>query len=100
MSELHVVMVMPEKRPYITDIPNSPKEFEHLVGGPVDILNFHQQQYRLVCNIDEGYDLTYNKKKPSSTFFIVKYQGQFESLSEAEAEEVSHVLKLKLKKWK
>ncbi|KSU82067.1 MULTISPECIES: DUF3846 domain-containing protein [Fictibacillus] len=100
MSELHVVMVMPEKkRPYITDIPNSTREFEQLVGGPVDILNFHQQ-YRLVCNIDEGYDLTYNKKKPSSTFFIVKYQGQFESLSEAEAEEVSHVLKLKLKKWK
>ncbi|MDN4523940.1 DUF3846 domain-containing protein [Fictibacillus fluitans] len=99
MSELHVVMVMPQKRPYITDIPNTTKEFEQIVGGPVDILGF-QRQYKIVCNIEEGYDLTYNKKKPSSTFFVVKYQDQFESLSDTEAEEVKEVLKVKLKKWK
>ncbi|MCK6259031.1 DUF3846 domain-containing protein [Fictibacillus sp. KIGAM418] len=100
MPDIQVVMVMPKKRPHITEILNTSKEFEEIVGGPVDILSFHQQHYKIVCNIEEGYDLTYNKKAPSSTFFIAKYQGQFESLSDAETEEIKDVLKTKMKKWK
>ncbi|MDN4071756.1 hypothetical protein [Fictibacillus terranigra] len=100
MSDIQVVMVLPKKRPHITEIPNTSKKFEEIVGGPADILTFHRQQYKLICSIEEGYDLTYNKKVPKSTFFIAKYQGQFESLSDAETEEIRDLLKMKLKKWK
>lgn len=100
MPDIQVVMVQPKKRPQITEIPNSSKRFEEIVGGPVELLSFYQQPYKMVCNIEEGYNLIYNKKAPSSTFFIAKYQDQFESLSDTEVEEVKEVLKVKLKKWK
>ncbi|MBH0173636.1 hypothetical protein IHV09_08710 [Fictibacillus sp. 23RED33] len=61
---------------------------------------FYRSPFKIVCNIDDGYELTYGRKMPANSFFIVKNEGEFESIDRTEAEEVRDVLKDKMKKWK
>jgi hypothetical protein len=100
LSTISVLMVEPSKRPSIVSIDNDLQVFEDIVNGPLDMQPFYRSPYKIVCNVDNGYDLAYGKKKPNDSFFIVKHNGQFESIDRAEAEEVRDVLKEKMKKWK
>lgn len=100
MSELSVILIDQKKKPRSIKINHSLEAFEEIVNGPVELLKFHREPYRLVCHVKEGYDLYYNKKTPSGTFFVVKYQNGFESLNELEVDELKKVLRIKMKKWK
>ncbi|MFG6496229.1 hypothetical protein P8610_12755 [Fictibacillus sp. UD] len=100
MSTISVLMVEPSKRPSIVSIDNDLKEFETIVNGPLDLQPFYRSPFKIVCNVDNGYELTYGKKKPRDSFFIVKHDGQFQSIDRTEAEEVRDYLKEKMKKWK
>jgi hypothetical protein len=100
LSTISVLMVEPEKRPSIVSIDNDLKTFENIVNGPLDMQPFFRSPYKIVCNVDNGYDLYYGKRKPRESFFIVKHDGQFHSIDRAEAEEVREALKEKMKKWK
>ncbi|MBN3553993.1 hypothetical protein JYA63_06940 [Fictibacillus nanhaiensis] len=100
MSTISVLMVEPSKRPSIISIDNDLKVFENIVNGPLDMQPFYRSPFKMVCNVDSGYELTYGKKKPQDSFFIVKHDGDFQSLDRAEAEEVRDYLKDRMKKWK
>lgn len=81
-------------------IENDLKTFEEIVKGPLDMQPFYRSPFKIICNVDNGYELTYDKKKPRDSFLIVKHDGQFEGDDRTEAEEVRDVLKEKMKKWK
>lgn len=100
MSTISVLMVEPSKRPSIVSIDNDLETFEEIVDGPLDMQPFYRSPFKLVCNVDNGYELSYGKKKPRDSFFIVKHEGEFESIDRTEAEEVRDYLKDKMKKWK
>ncbi|WP_026679387.1 hypothetical protein [Fictibacillus gelatini] len=98
MSDITVIMANKE-RLSLTSIENSPQAFEDVVGGPVDLLNFYKDGYKLVCHIEEGYNLYYNHIRPKRPFFVVKFESDFKSLTDAEAKEVKEALREKMKKW-
>ncbi|MGM0804990.1 MAG: DUF3846 domain-containing protein [Bacillota bacterium] len=100
MSTISVLMVEPFKRPSIVSIDNDLETFEEIVDGPLDMQPFYRSPFKIVCNVDNGYELSYGKKKPRDSFFIVKHEGEFESIDRTEAEEVRDYLKDKMKKWK
>ncbi len=100
MSTISVLMVEPSKRPSIVSIENDLNTFENIVNGPLDMQPFYRSPYKIVCNVDNGYDLTYGKCKPKDSFFIVKHDGDFIGIDRTEAEEVRDHLKEKMKKWK
>jgi hypothetical protein len=100
LSTISVLMVEPSKRPSIVSIDNDLQTFENIVNGPLDMQPFYRSPFKIVCSVDNGYELTYGKKKPRDSFFIVKHDGQFEGIDRAEAEEVRDYLKEKMKKWK
>lgn len=100
LTTISVLMVEPSKRPSIVSIDNDLRTFENIVNGPLDMQPFYRSPFKIVCNVDNGYELTYGKKKPRDSFFIVKHDGQFKSIDRAEAEEVRDYLKEKMKKWK
>lgn len=100
LSTISVLMVEPSKRPSIVSIDNDLRTFESIVNGPLDMQPFYRSPFKIICNVDNGYELTYAKKKPRDCFFIVKHDGQFEGIDRMEAEEVRDVLKEKMKKWK
>ncbi|RZT21364.1 hypothetical protein [Fictibacillus sp. BK138] len=100
MSTISVLMVEPSKRPSIVSINNDMSTFEDIVNGPLDLQSFYRSPFKIVCSVDNGYELTYAKKKPRDSFFIVKHDGDFRSIDRAEAEEIREYLKDKMKKWK
>jgi hypothetical protein len=100
LSTISVLMVEPSKRQSIVSIDNDLRTFEDIVNGPLDMQPFYRSPFKIVCSVDNGYELTYGKKKPRDNFFIVKHDGQFEGIDRAEAEEVRDYLKEKMKKWK
>jgi hypothetical protein len=89
-----------ENRPYIVTVENDLKVFENLVNGPLDMQPFYRSPFKIVCNIDNGYELIYAKKRPENSFFIVKHDGDFRSVERGEAEEIRDYLREKMKKWK
>ncbi|WNB92494.1 hypothetical protein [Bacillus sp. NEB1478] len=100
MSTISVLMVEPSKRPAIVSIENDLKTFENIVNGPLDMQPFYRSPFKIICNIDNGYELTYGNKKPQDTFFIVKHDGSFESVDRMDAEEIRDYIREKMKKWK
>jgi hypothetical protein len=99
LSTISVLMVEPSKRPSIISIDNDVKVFENIVDGPLDMQPFYRTPFKIVCNIDSGYELAYAKMKPDSPFFIVKHDGDFQSVERTEAEEIREYLREKMKKW-
>jgi hypothetical protein len=100
LSTISVLMVEPAKRPSIVSIDNDLQVFEKIVNGPLDMQPFYRSPFKIICNVDNGYELTYGKRKPQDSFFIVKHSGEFQSIDRAEAEEVRDYLKEKMKTWK
>ncbi|MFC0236528.1 hypothetical protein [Fictibacillus phosphorivorans] len=99
MSTFSVLMVEPNKQPYITQIKNDIQTFENLVHGPVDMQRFYQSPYLILCNTDNGYNLKYLKLLPDHPFFIAKYDGEFQNIERLETEQLRMYLKEKMKKW-
>jgi hypothetical protein len=100
MSTVSVIMVEPSKRPAILSIDNDLRTFEKTVNGPLDMQSFFRSPFKLICNVEDGYELSYGMKTPRNSFFIVKHDGGFKSLERGEAEEIRDYLKVKMKKWK
>jgi hypothetical protein len=100
MSTISVLMVEPRKQPSVVEVENDLKVFENIVNGPLDMQSFYRSPYKIICNIDSGYELKYGKKKPKDSFFIVKHDGDFHGIDRGESEEIREYLKVKMKKWK
>ncbi|WNB92492.1 hypothetical protein [Bacillus sp. NEB1478] len=100
MSTISVLMVEPKKQPSIVTIQNDLKEFENIVKGPLDMQSFFRSPFKIILNVDNGYELSYAKRKPSECFFVVKHDGDFHGIDRQEAEEIREYLKGKMKKWK
>jgi hypothetical protein len=100
VSTISVLMVEPSKRPAMVSIAKDLRVFEDLVNGPLDMQPFFRSPFKIVCSVDNGYELSYAKKMPRDSFFIVKHDGDFQSVERVEAEEVRDYLREKMKKWK
>ncbi|MGD6961095.1 hypothetical protein ACQCVB_02730 [Fictibacillus phosphorivorans] len=98
MSSISVLAVEPGKRPSLISIDNDIAIFENIVNGPVDLLPFHRSPFKIVCHLNDSFELS--TKKPENTFFIVKHTDVFLGIDRTEAEELREVLRTKLKKWK
>jgi hypothetical protein len=100
MSTISVLMVEPSKKPSIVSIENDLKVFENIVNGPLDMQPFYRSPFKIICNVNNGYELAYGKRKPKESFFVVKHDGDFRDIDREEAEEVREYLRVKMKKWK
>jgi hypothetical protein len=98
MSSISVLAVEPGKRPALISIYNDLSAFKNMVNGPVDLQPFYRSPFKIVCHLNDGFELS--MKKPDNPFFIVKHTDQFLGIDRTEAEELRDALKTKMKKWK
>lgn len=90
-DRIKVVIVAPDQHPYTTDIENSLKKMQEIVGGYIECIDL-ENNITLVCDEEGKLKNSQANRSVSSeiivgTFFITKTDGEnFVSLSETEAE--------------